>query len=71
VTYAKLTDIAAGAVGVCVHSMRVTAVINALSNEADIAQAQEWLGPANVSTTRLYDRPKTRPEDSPTFQLKY
>jgi len=26
---------------------------------------------ANVSTTRLYDRPKTRPEDSPTFHVKY
>jgi site-specific recombinase XerD len=25
-----------------------------LSNEADIAKAQEWLGRANVSTTKLY-----------------
>ena len=31
-------------------------VSNALSNEADIAKVQEWLGHANVSTTRLYDR---------------
>jgi integrase/recombinase XerD len=69
--YAKLTGIAAEAVGVCVHSMRATAATNALSNEADIAKVQEWLGHENVSTTRLYDRRKTRPEDSPTFHVKY
>jgi site-specific recombinase XerD len=56
---------------ICVHSMRATAATNALSNEADIAKVQEWLGHANVSTTRLYDRRKTRPEDSPTFHAKY
>ncbi len=32
---------------------------------------QEWLGHANVSTTRLYDRRKMRPEDSPTFRVRY
>jgi integrase/recombinase XerD len=69
--YAKLTGIAAEAVGVCVHSMRATAATNALSNEADIGKVQERLGHANVSTTRLYDRRKTRPEDSPTFHVKY
>ena len=63
--------ISAEAIGVCVHSMRATAATNALSNEADIAKVQEWLGHANVSTTRLYDRRKTRPEDSPTFHVKY
>ena len=51
--YAKATGIAAEAVGVFVHSMRATAAINALSNEADIAKVQEWLGHANLSTTRL------------------
>ena len=69
--YAKATGISAEAIGVCVHSMRATAATNALSNEADIAKVQEWLGHANVSTTRLYDRRKTRPEDSPTFHVKY
>jgi site-specific recombinase XerD len=69
--YAKATGIGAEAVGVCVRSMRATAATNALSNEADIAKVQEWLGHANVSTTRLYDRRKTRPEDSPTFHVKY
>jgi integrase/recombinase XerD len=57
--------------GLCVHSMRATAATNALSNEADIAKVQEWLGHANVSTTHLYDRRKSKPEDSPTFHVKY
>ncbi len=39
--------------GFCVHSLRATAATNALSHEADIAKVQEWLGHANVSTTRL------------------
>jgi hypothetical protein len=26
---------------------------------------------ANIATTRLYDRRKTRPEDSPTFKVRY
>ena len=51
--------------------MRATAPTNALSNEADIAKVQEWLGHSNVSTTRLYDRRKSKPEDSPTFHVKY
>jgi integrase/recombinase XerD len=51
--------------------MRATAATNALSNEADIAKVKEWLGHANVSTTRLDDRRKTRPEDSSTFHVKY
>ena len=57
--------------GLCVHAMRATAATNALAHEADISKVQEWLGHANVSTTRLYDRRKTRPEDSPTFRVKY
>jgi integrase len=35
------------------------------------AKVQEWLGHANIATTRLYDRRKTRPEDSPTFKVRY
>jgi len=35
-----------------------------------IAKIQEWLGHANVSTTRLYDRRKIRPEDSPMFWVR-
>ena len=53
------------------HSLRATAATNALSHDSDIAKVQEWLGHANVSTTRLYDRRKSKPEDSPTFRVKY
>ena len=38
--------------GISVHSLRATAATNALDHEADIAKVQEWLGHANISTTR-------------------
>ncbi|MDA7534065.1 leucine-rich repeat protein [Akkermansiaceae bacterium] len=57
--------------GVSNHAMRATAATNALSNAADIAKVQEWLGHANVSTTKLYDRRQSKPEDSPTFRVNY
>ncbi len=57
--------------GFCTHSLRATAATNALDHEADIAKVQEWLGHANIATTRLYDRRRTRPEDSPTFKVAY
>jgi integrase/recombinase XerD len=53
------------------HSLRATAATNALDHQADIAKVQEWLGHANISTTRIYDHRKTRPEDSPTFKVLY
>ena len=53
------------------HSLRATAATNALDHEADIAKVQEWLGHANIATTRIYDHRKTRPEDSPTFKVAY
>ncbi len=53
------------------HSLRATAATNALDNQADIAKVQEWLGHANIATTRIYDHRKTRPEDSPTFKVSY
>ncbi len=58
-------------VGFCVHSLRATAATNALEHAADIAKVQEWLGHANIATTRLYDKRKSRPEDSPTFKVAY
>ena len=57
--------------GFCVHSLRATAATNALEHNADIAQVQEWLGHANIATTRLYDKRNHRPEDSPTFRVEY
>jgi integrase/recombinase XerD len=36
-----------------------------------IAKVQEWLGHAIVSTTRVYDHRKTRPEDGPVFNVSY
>jgi site-specific recombinase XerD len=69
--YGRETGLSAEVVGLCVHSMRATAATNALSHDSDIAKVQEWLGHANVSTTRLYDRRKSKPEDSPTFRVKY
>jgi integrase len=49
------------------HALRATAATNALDHQADIAKVQEWLGHANIATTRIYDHRRTRPEDSPTF----
>jgi integrase/recombinase XerD len=53
------------------HSLRATAATNALDHAADIAKVQEWLGHANIGTTRIYDHRRTRPEDSPTFKVVY
>jgi len=53
------------------HALRATAATNALEHNADLAKVQEWLGHANIATTRIYDRRKMRPEDSPTFTVAY
>lgn len=53
------------------HALRATAATNALDHQADIAKVQEWLGHASIATTRIYDRRRTRPEDSPTFKVHY
>jgi len=69
-TYGKQVGLTLDIDGFCVHALRATAATNALENEADIAKVQEWLGHANISTTRLYDKRKMRPEDSPTFRVR-
>jgi len=53
------------------HSLRATGATNALEHGADIAKVQEDLGHDNVSTTRLYDRRKSRPEDAATLKISY
>nr|WP_185160264.1 tyrosine-type recombinase/integrase [Pseudomonas sivasensis] len=68
-SYAKAAGIEVTGLGV--HGLRATAATNALEHEADIAKVQAWLGHANISTTRIYDRRQLRPEDSPTFKVSY
>ena len=53
------------------HALRATAATSALEHNADIAKVQEWLGHASISTTRVYDRRGTKPEESPTFRVIY
>jgi integrase/recombinase XerD len=53
------------------HALRATAATNALDHEADIVKVQEWLGHANIATTRIYDHRRMRREDSPTFKVNY
>jgi site-specific recombinase XerD len=67
--YAKAAGIEVAGLGV--HGLRATAATNALEHEADIAKVQQWLGHANISTTKMYDRRNSRPEDSPTFKVRY
>lgn len=68
-SYAASAGLAVDGLGV--HGLRATAATNALDHEADIAKVQEWLGHANIATTRLYDRRQSRPQDSPTFKVSY
>ena len=67
--YCKRLGIAAKGLGP--HALRATSATSALLNGSDIAEVQEWLGHANIATTRLYDRRQSRPEESPTFKVEY
>lgn len=67
--YAREVPIEAAGVGV--HSLRATAATNALLQGPDIAKVQAWLGYANISTPRIYDRRAERLEDSPTYRVRY
>lgn len=67
--YCKRLGIAAEGLGP--HALRATSATSALLNGADIAEVQEWLGHSSIATTRLYDKRKMKPEDSPTFKVKF
>ena len=53
------------------HALRATAATSALENDADIGQVQAWLGHSHISTTKVYDRRDAKPQQSPTFKVKY
>ncbi|HZS66988.1 MAG TPA: site-specific integrase [Burkholderiales bacterium] len=69
----KLARASSAALGfeIGAHALRATAATNALDHQVDIAKVQEWLGHANIATTRIYDHRKTRPEDSPKLKVAY
>lgn len=69
--YAQEIGLAKEVQGLCTHSLRATGATNALDHGADIAEVQVWLGHADISTTRLYDHRKRRPEESPTFRVRF
>ena len=69
--YAREVGLAQEVQGLCTHLLRATGATNELENGADIAGVQAWLGHADISTTKLYDHRKRRPEESPTFRVRY
>ncbi len=68
-SYAKTAGIEVAGLGV--HDLRAMAATNVLEREADIAKVQAWLGHANISTLRIYDRRQQRPEESPTVKVRH
>ena len=53
------------------HSFRATGITTYLQNGGTLEKAQYMANHASARTTRLYDRRKSRPEDSPTFKVEY
>jgi hypothetical protein len=50
------------------HSLPVT---KALDHEAEVGKAQQMVGHANISTTRLYDQRKSRPGNDLTVCMQF
>jgi site-specific recombinase XerD len=46
-------------------------ITTALDNGASLEDVQRAAGHADPSTTKLYDRRQSRPEESPTFKVEY
>jgi integrase/recombinase XerD len=53
------------------HALHAAAATTDLDHDADISKVQEWLGHVNIAMTRIYDRRKMKPEDSPVFNAQY
>ncbi|MDP8212136.1 MAG: tyrosine-type recombinase/integrase [Candidatus Zapsychrus exili] len=53
------------------HSLRATFATNSLNNKADLGKVQDYLGHANIATTRIYDKRGEDLMDSPTFKVNY
>ena len=51
------------------YALRAAAT-TALERGAETARAQECLGHASVSTARLYDKGRYRPEESLTYKVE-
>jgi site-specific recombinase XerC len=49
---------------------RAAAATTALAHDPDIAQVQEWLGHAGISTARTYNKRQSQPEDTPMFKVR-
>jgi len=64
--YAKKLGVTIG-----VPVLRATAAGNALRHGADLVRVQEWLGDADIATTRAHYPRDGRPGESPTFKIKY
>ena len=53
------------------HSLRATWATTALLNHADLAKVQDFLGHANIQTTKIYDKRANTVADSPAFKVNY
>lgn len=69
--YASQVGLLSKIINIGPHAMRATAATNALEHAADIAKVQEMLGHSNISTTKLYDRRSSNPEESPVFKIEF
>jgi site-specific recombinase XerD len=54
-----------------VYKMLATYAKTLQIDVADLEKVQDWVGHANIATTRMYDRRQQRAEDSPTFKVVY